>query len=89
MKVFCQAAMQPPGAGRNPIDPRVVSLYACIGIAFPATNSIGRIYQSIMRHKFVGFPEAVQETADKGQHKLSVRLYATIRIYSTKLNATI
>jgi dynein heavy chain len=59
----CQyvSAMQPPGAGRNTIDPRVVSLYACIGITFPATETVERIYASILKNSFMGFDAVVQE----------------------------
>eukprot|EP00971_Amphidinium_carterae_P248971 4942193-Amphidinium_carterae.1 len=44
--VVCQdcqyiSAMQPPGAGRNTIDPRVISLYACLGVTFPAGETVG------------------------------------------------
>ncbi|CAJ1332260.1 unnamed protein product [Effrenium voratum] len=59
----CQfvSGMQPPGAGRNTIDPRVVSLYACIGITFPAGETVERIYSSILKNSFLGFDNAVQE----------------------------
>eukprot|EP00929_Paragymnodinium_shiwhaense_P077084 TRINITY_DN3967_c0_g3_i3.p1 TRINITY_DN3967_c0_g3~~TRINITY_DN3967_c0_g3_i3.p1 ORF type:complete len:4541 (+),score=1544.66 TRINITY_DN3967_c0_g3_i3:127-13749(+) len=66
-KIFladCQyvSGMQPPGAGRNTIDPRVVSLYACIGITFPASDTVERIYCSILKNSFAGFDTMVQET---------------------------
>ncbi|CAL1128261.1 unnamed protein product [Cladocopium goreaui] len=59
----CQfvSGMQPPGAGRNTIDPRVVSLYACVGITFPAGDTVERIYSSILKNSFLGFENAVQE----------------------------
>eukprot|EP00434_Breviolum_minutum_P025657 symbB.v1.2.022672.t1/scaffold1992.1/size93445/3 len=61
----CQfvSGMQPPGAGRNTIDPRVVSLYACIGITFPAGDTVERIYSSILKNSFLGFENAVQEAS--------------------------
>jgi len=63
----CQyiSGMQPPIAGRNTIDPRVVSLYACIGITFPAGESIERIYASILKNSFLGFDASVQEATLK------------------------
>lgn len=54
------AAMQPPGAGRNSIDPRVVSLYCAIGITFPSTETIDKIYSSILRGMFVLFGDEVR-----------------------------
>jgi dynein heavy chain len=64
----CQylAAMQPPGGGRNTVDPRVVSLFACIGIAFPENATVERIYQSILSlsvNANLGFDKGVTETA--------------------------
>merc|ERR1719253_1084607 len=61
----CQwiSAMQPPGAGRNTIDPRVVSLYACIGITFPSEDTVERIFASILKNSFAAFDSVVQETA--------------------------
>eukprot|EP00930_Biecheleria_cincta_P003159 TRINITY_DN104093_c0_g1_i1.p1 TRINITY_DN104093_c0_g1~~TRINITY_DN104093_c0_g1_i1.p1 ORF type:complete len:2548 (+),score=550.26 TRINITY_DN104093_c0_g1_i1:162-7646(+) len=57
------SGMQPPGAGRNVVDPRVVSLYACIGVTFPAVETVERIYSSILKNSFGGFEAAVQETS--------------------------
>ncbi|KAF4667711.1 Dynein heavy chain 10, axonemal [Perkinsus chesapeaki] len=57
------AAMQPPGAGRNSIDPRVVSLYCAIGITFPSTETIDKIYSSILKGMFVLFGDEVREMA--------------------------
>merc|ERR1719463_719622 len=57
---FC-SAMQPPGSGRNPIDSRLVALYACVGITFPSKSCIDKIFVTIMRIRFQGFGEAVQE----------------------------
>jgi dynein heavy chain len=61
----CQwiSAMQPPGAGKNTIDPRVVSLYACIGITFPSADTVERIFSSILKNSFLSFDSVVQETA--------------------------
>ncbi|KAF4659064.1 Dynein heavy chain 10, axonemal [Perkinsus olseni] len=57
------AAMQPPGAGRNSIDPRVVSLYCAIGITFPSTETIDKIYSSILKGMFVLFGDEVRHMA--------------------------
>ena len=61
---FC-SAMQPPGSGRNPIDCRLVALYACVGITFPSNACIDKIFMTIMRVRFQGFTEAVQEASIK------------------------
>ncbi len=62
------SAMQPPGSGRNTIDPRVVSLYSIIGVTFPSTESVERIYSSILGFKFnMGF---FTESAKEGITKL-------------------
>jgi len=59
------SAMQPPGSGRNTVDPRVVSLYACLGITFPDSANVERIFNSILKNSFGGFDGVVQETALK------------------------
>ncbi|CAD7925016.1 unnamed protein product [Amoebophrya sp. A120] len=46
------SAMQPPGSGRNHIDPRVVSLYAIIGVLAPSVSTVERIYASILAFRF-------------------------------------
>merc|ERR1719460_3557653 len=61
---FC-SAMQPPGSGRNPIDCRLVALYACVGITFPSNACIDKIFMTIMRVRFQGFGEPVQEAVMK------------------------
>merc|ERR1719460_221887 len=61
---FC-SAMQPPGSGRNPIDCRLVSLFACVGITFPSNSCIDKIFVTIMRVRFQGFAEPVMEAALK------------------------
>ena len=61
---FC-SAMQPPGSGRNPIDSRLVALYACVGITFPSVACIDKIFVTIMRVRFQGFGEPVQEAVMK------------------------
>uniref|UniRef100_A0A0G4IFQ9 AAA+ ATPase domain-containing protein n=1 Tax=Chromera velia CCMP2878 TaxID=1169474 RepID=A0A0G4IFQ9_9ALVE len=59
------AAMNPPGAGRNSIDPRVVSLFASMNVSFPSQLSVDRIYESILRHKFQDFEEIVKTVSGK------------------------
>ncbi|KAL0227597.1 hypothetical protein RCL1_003741 [Eukaryota sp. TZLM3-RCL] len=43
-------AMVPPSAGRNPIDPRFVSLFSTFNITFPSSESLLHIFSSIMTH---------------------------------------
>lgn len=45
-------AMNPPGNGRNPIDPRVVSLFSCFNVNSPSHASMERIFSSILEVKF-------------------------------------
>ena len=59
------AAMQPPGGGRNSIDPRVAALFCCIGVTFPSANSIDRIYATITKEKFSHFAEPVFSAASQ------------------------
>eukprot|EP00927_Polykrikos_kofoidii_P034569 TRINITY_DN29308_c0_g1_i1.p1 TRINITY_DN29308_c0_g1~~TRINITY_DN29308_c0_g1_i1.p1 ORF type:complete len:3708 (-),score=892.28 TRINITY_DN29308_c0_g1_i1:94-10965(-) len=63
----CQyvSGMQPPTAGRNPIDPRVVSLYAIIGVTTPSPETVERIYTSILKNSFYAFEAPIQEVAQK------------------------
>nr|CEL69705.1 TPA: Dynein heavy chain 10, axonemal [Neospora caninum Liverpool] len=58
------AAMNPPGAGANRLDPRVISRFSCFHITFPSRASVHRIYSSILSYKFSNFPEAVQKAAE-------------------------
>ncbi len=39
------AAMAPPGGGRNPVDPRVLAMYAVFSITFPSEQALSQIYQ--------------------------------------------
>eukprot|EP00919_Chromeraceae_sp_WS-2016_P072391 GHVR01171232.1.p1 GENE.GHVR01171232.1~~GHVR01171232.1.p1 ORF type:complete len:2780 (-),score=639.98 GHVR01171232.1:32-7840(-) len=59
------AAMNPPGAGRNSVDPRVVSLFSCINISFPAQTSVDTIYDSILKHRFCDFENVIKEICKK------------------------
>ncbi|KFG44621.1 dynein heavy chain family protein, partial [Toxoplasma gondii GAB2-2007-GAL-DOM2] len=58
------AATNPPGAGANRVDPRVISRFSCFYITFPSRASVHRIYSSIVAHKFSDFPETVQKVAE-------------------------
>lgn len=57
------AAMAPPGGGRNPVDPRFISLFAVVNVAFPSSASLHHIYSSILMAHVADFPESVKETA--------------------------
>lgn len=41
-------AMGPPGGARNAVDPRFVSLFSVFEIQFPATESLTRIFDTIL-----------------------------------------
>lgn len=45
-------AMNPPGNGRNSIDPRAVSQFFCFNIHSPSQESIKRILSTILDIKF-------------------------------------
>ena len=49
------AAMAPPGGGRNALDPRFISLYACFHIPFPAAESLESIYTEILKSHLSSF----------------------------------
>ena len=60
------AAMAPPGGGRNPVDPRVLAMYAVFSITFPSEQALSQIYQSIITAHFAnGFSPDVQGAAAK------------------------
>ncbi|PFH33986.1 dynein heavy chain family protein [Besnoitia besnoiti] len=58
------AAMNPPGAGANRVDPRVISLFSCFHVNFPSRASVHRIYSWILSYRFREFAEGVQKVAD-------------------------
>jgi dynein heavy chain len=39
---------QPPSGGKNPIDPRFLSLFSIFNFTFPTEESIFKIYTSIL-----------------------------------------
>jgi hypothetical protein len=41
-------AMGPPGGARNSVDPRFISLFNVFEIQFPATESLTRIFNTIL-----------------------------------------
>eukprot|EP00392_Amoebophrya_sp_AT5.2_P015196 g15395.t1 len=61
------SAMQPPGSGRNHIDPRVASLYAIVGVLAPTVATVERIYASILAFRFQGgaFADAAKDATLK------------------------
>ena len=59
------AASCPPGAGRNAIDPRFVSLFSTFNITFPSDNVIDHIYSSILTHHLIPFENEVKEAGEK------------------------
>ncbi|KAG9396016.1 Dynein heavy chain and region D6 of dynein motor [Carpediemonas membranifera] len=51
------AAMGPPGGGRNPVDPRVYSLFSSFNITFPSEGSLKLIFSSILEQHLLHFPK--------------------------------
>jgi dynein heavy chain len=68
------AAMAPPGGGRNPVDPRVVALYAVFSITFPSELAMQSIYTSILTAHLTNFNQEVQD-AGKSMASATMSLY--------------
>eukprot|EP00736_Rhodelphis_marinus_P009344 Rmarinus@m.3249 len=58
------AAMGPPGGARNPVDPRMITLFSMFSIVFPSRESLNRIYDSILAYSLEPFPDAVKSVGD-------------------------
>ena len=58
------AAMGKPGGGRNPVDPRFISLFSVYNVSFPSQVSLMQIYNSILGGHLQAFPAAVQAVGD-------------------------
>jgi len=58
------AAMGPPGGGRNPVDPRFISLFNTFCVAFPDSNALNSIYSSMIKGHAVAFDAGVQGTVE-------------------------
>jgi dynein heavy chain len=72
------SAMQPPGSGRNPIDSRLVCLYAAIGITRPSAAVLDKIFSTIYNCRFAGFSDAVREAVQK-LPSLTMQLHEFLR----------
>ena len=57
-------SMQPPGGGRNPTDPRLISLFCIFNITFPSSDSLKHIFKSILTKHLESFPEEIQAVCD-------------------------
>ena len=71
------AAMGKPGGGRNPVDPRFISLFSVCNVTFPAQASLIKIYSSILGGHLAGFDLTVKDHADTFT-KATMDLYANI-----------
>jgi len=58
------AAMGPPGGGRNPVDPRFISLFNTFCVAFPKDESLNLIYSSMIHAHAQAFDGAIQGVAE-------------------------
>jgi dynein heavy chain len=76
--IMFSGAMGPPGGGRNPISPRIQARFNVLNMTFPAENSIGRIYNTILNQKLQEFEEDVKAISEKITS-------ATIDIFNTIL----
>eukprot|EP00658_Telonema_sp_P-2_P070428 TRINITY_DN59946_c0_g1_i1.p1 TRINITY_DN59946_c0_g1~~TRINITY_DN59946_c0_g1_i1.p1 ORF type:complete len:176 (-),score=73.38 TRINITY_DN59946_c0_g1_i1:161-688(-) len=59
------AAMGPPGGGRNPVDPRFISLFSTFCIAFPLDASLNKIYSSMLMGHMEAFDDGIKGVASK------------------------
>jgi len=57
------AAMGVPGGGRNPVDPRFISLFSVYNITFPSDESVSKIYNSILSGHLAAFSQEVRDIA--------------------------
>lgn len=71
------AAMGVPGGGRNPVDPRFISLFSVYNIPFPLEISLKRIYSSILGGHLTGFTNEIRGQTDTIT-KVTMDLYKAI-----------
>eukprot|EP01028_Stygiella_incarcerata_P003072 TRINITY_DN1583_c0_g3_i1.p1 TRINITY_DN1583_c0_g3~~TRINITY_DN1583_c0_g3_i1.p1 ORF type:complete len:4602 (-),score=1271.77 TRINITY_DN1583_c0_g3_i1:125-13930(-) len=71
------AALVPPGTGRNPVDPRFVSLFSVFNITFPSDHSLRHIFSSILDEFLKPFSESVRLVGCK-LTQMTLELYWTI-----------
>jgi dynein heavy chain len=58
-------AMGPPGGGRNPVDPRFISLFNVFNLTPPTNAVLNNIYSSIITTRYAQFSENVKASAGK------------------------
>ena len=54
------AAMGPPGGGRNPTDPRFISMFNLVHLAQPSKATLEVIFGSILSGRMDLFPESAK-----------------------------
>lgn len=54
------SGMAPPGGGRNSVDPRFISKFSVFNINFPSTESLNKIYSSILSTHLEPFEDEVK-----------------------------
>jgi len=59
------SAMGPPGGGRNPVDPRFITLFNTFCVAFPLDDALLKIYSSMLMAHVEPFDDAVKGVAEK------------------------
>jgi dynein axonemal heavy chain len=70
-------AMAPPGGGRNPVDPRFISLFNVVSVTFPTNDSLKRIYSSILSTHLENFGDSLQSLAPK-LTDMTLELYSSV-----------
>ena len=68
-------AMNPPGNGRNSIDPRAISQFFCFNINSPSEESIKRILSTVLEMKFGNEHQALKASATQQPQDTESELY--------------
>ncbi len=71
------ASMAPPGGGRNVVDRRFISLFNVVYVPFPASDTLHRIFHSILESHLEPFHDGIKEVGQT-LTEATLRLYHTV-----------
>jgi dynein heavy chain len=69
------AAMGKPGGGRNPVDPRFISLFSAYNMTFPSHESLYLIYHAILKGHLQPFKKGLQQQVANTLTEATLELY--------------
>nr|WAW84832.1 axonemal dynein heavy chain 10 [Halisarca dujardinii] len=69
------AAMGKPGGGRNPVDPRFISLFSVCNMTFPSYESLHLIYHAILKGHLQPFKKGLQQQVAGTLTEATLELY--------------